>query len=193
MWCARQQAVMIERNYGKENNMSSSVRDILSSNMKHKEQVEAITGKAIRDKKVLAEVFEILKSGTDVEKGTAAEVMKFVSKDKPEMMLPYIDLLIEYMDYKAPRVKWGCPESIGNIAAKYPKQVEKAIPKLLENLKDKSTVVRWCAAYALTEIAKYNLGKQKEMVTIIQKLIKTEQNNGVRNVYVKALVKIEKQ
>lgn len=139
------------------------MRDILSMNMKHKEQVEIISEKAKRDKKVLAEIFEILKSGTDVEKGTAAEVMKFVSKDKPEMMLPYIDLLIEYIDYKAPRVKWGCPESIGNIAAKYPQQVEKAIPKLLENLKDKSTVVRWCAAYALTEIAKSNLGKQKEL------------------------------
>jgi len=173
--------------------MSSAVQDTLSSKMKHKEQVEIMSAKAKRDKKVLAELFQILKSGTDVEKGTAAEVMKFVSKDKPEMMIPYIDLLIEYIDYKAPRVKWGCPESIGNIAAKYPQQVEKAIPKLLENLKDKSTVVRWCAAYALTEIAKYNLGRQKDLVAIIQKLIKSEQNNGVRNVYIKALKEIENQ
>ena len=161
--------------------------------MKHKEQVEIISAKAKGDKNVLAEIFEILRTGTDVEKGTAAEVMKFVSKDKPEMMLPYIDLLIEYMDYKAPRVKWGCPESIGNIAARYPRQVEKAIPKLLGNLKDKSTVVRWCAAYALTEIAKYNLGKQKELAIKFHSLIKTEQNNGVRNVYVKALKEMEKQ
>lgn len=171
----------------------SSIQEILSSTMKHKEQVEIISEKAKGDKKILAEVFEILKSGSDVEKGTAAEVMKYVSKDKPELMLPYIELLIEYIDYKAPRVKWGCPESIGNIASKYPQQVGKAIPKLLGNLKDKSTVVRWCAAYALTEIAKYNLGKQMELVATIRKLIKTEQNNGVRNVYLKALKVIEKK
>ena len=172
--------------------MSTQIRDILSSKKKHKEQVEFVTGLAIKDKKVLTEVFDILQTGTDVEKGTAAEVMKFVSKEKPELMLPHIDLLIEYVDYKAPRVKWGCPESIGNIASKYPRQVEKAIPKLLGNLKDKSTVVRWCAAYALTEIAKSNKGKQKEFVATIHKLIKTEQNNGVRNVYLKAMKEIEK-
>jgi len=90
--------------------------------------------------------------------------MKSVSKDNPGSMLPYIDLLIEHIDYKAARVRWGYPESIGNIAQKYPVQVEKAIPKLLGNLKDRSTVVRWCAAYALAEIARYNTGKQRELV-----------------------------
>lgn len=93
-------------------------------------------------------------------------------------MLPYIDILIEYVDYKAPRVKWGCPEASGNLASKYPNQVERAIPKLLENLKDKSTVVRWCVAYALTEIAKYNSEKQAELVEIFLRLIATEQNTG---------------
>jgi HEAT repeat protein len=89
--------------------------------------------------------------------------------------------------YQAPRVRWGCPESLGYIAQKYPDQVGKAIPKLLENLNDKSTVVRWCAAFALAEIAKYNVAKQKELVELFQGLIQAEPNNGVRNVYVKAL------
>ncbi len=173
--------------------MSSQIHDILSSKSKHKEQVELITRLAIKDKKILAELLYILETGTDVDKGTAAEVMKFVSKEKPDMLFPYIDLLIKYIDYKAPRVRWGCPESIGNIASKYPQHVEKAIPKLLGNLKDKSTVVRWCAAYALTEIAKNHKGKQKELAGTIQKLIKIETNNGVRNVYIKAVKELEKR
>lgn len=171
--------------------MSSQIYEILSSKSKHKEQVELITRLAIKDKKVLAEVVDILETGTDVDKGTAAEVMKFVSKQKPEMLLPYINLLIKYIDYKAPRVRWGCPESIGHIASKYPQHVEKAIPKLLGNLEDKSTVVRWCAAYALTEIVKNHKGKQKELVGTIQKLIKIESNNGVRNVIIKAMKEVE--
>ena len=113
------------------------------------------------DKKLVAQLFELLKTGIDVEKVTAAEVTKFVSKDNSEMMVPYIDVLIEYIDYNAPRVKWGCPESLGNLAKKYPDKVEKVIPKLFENLKDKNTVIRWCAAYAITEIAKYNSKNKK--------------------------------
>jgi HEAT repeat protein len=165
----------------------------MSSTRKHKEQVTTLTELAIKDKKVLAQLFEVLRAGTDVEKGTAAEVMKFVSKECPDKVIPYVDLLIEYIDYKAPRVRWGCPESLGNIASKYPDKVEKAIPKLLGNLKDKSTVVRWCAAYALAEIAKHSHKKQEELVTVFNKLIKIEQNNGVRNVYIKALKEIDRQ
>jgi len=173
--------------------MASTVQEIISSKMKHKEQVAIMSQMAKGDNKVLARLFDILRTGTEVEKGTAAEVMKFVSKDNPDMLVPYIDLLVDYIDYKAPRVKWGCPEALGNMAPKYPNEVGRAIPKLLENLKDKSTVVRWCAAFALTEIAKYNSEKQKELVVIFHELIKTEHNNGVRNVFVKALKVIDKQ
>jgi hypothetical protein len=167
------------------------IEEILTSDKKHKEKVALITEIVKSDKKLLAQLFELLKTGSDVDRGTAAEVMKFVSKDCPEMIAPYIDVLIEFIDYKAPRVKWGCPESLGNLAKKYPEKVEKAIPKLQINAKDKSTVIRWCAAFALTEIAKYNSNRQKELVSIINDLVKTEQNNGVKNLYLKALKVIE--
>jgi vesicle coat complex subunit len=167
--------------------------DTIKSEKKHKEKVALLTEKVKEDKNLVAQLVELLKTGTDVEKGTCAEIMKFVSKDKPELMEPYIDTLIEYINYKAPRVKWGAPETIGNLAQRYPQKVEKAIPNLLKNTKDKSTVVRWCAAFALTEIAKYNSEKQKELVSIFNDLVKIEQNNGVKNLYLKSLKVIEKQ
>lgn len=173
--------------------MDNPLQEIMSSKMKHKEQVAVITVMVEGDEAALAQLFAILRTGSDVQKGTAAEVMKFVSKDAPDLMVPYINILIEYIDYKAPRVRWGCPEAIGNLASKYPHEVERAIPKLLGNLKDESTVVRWCATFALTEIAKYNMDNQNELARIFQELITTEQNNGVRNVYVKALKVIHKQ
>lgn len=176
----------------KLNSMKPIIQEILESDRKHKEKVGLITWAILSDIKLVDQLFKLLKKGNDVDKGTAAEVMKFISAEKPEMMLPYINLIIQYIDYKAPRVRWGCQESIGNIAKKYPAEVEKAIPKLFLNLKDKSTVVRWCAAFALTEIAKYNQVRQKELTAKFSELIKTEENNGVRNVFVKALKTIEK-
>ena len=172
--------------------MTKIIEEILASGKKHKDKVVLITKKVKSDKKLVSELFELLKTGTDVEKGTAAEVMKFVSQDNPEMIAPFIDVLIEYIDYEAPRVKWGCPESIGNLARTYPDITEKAIPKLFSNLRDKSIVVRWCAAFALSEIAKYNYKQQTKLVKKFKNLIKTEQNNGVKNVYLKALKEIDK-
>ena len=100
--------------------------------------------------------------------------------------------MVDFINYKTPKVKWGVPEAIGNIAQKYPSKVEKAIPFLLENTKENSTVVRWCAAFALTEIAKSNLKVREELRSRIEEIAKNEKNNGVKNVYLKALRIINK-
>lgn len=159
---------------------------------KPKELVAYLTESIEEDGKLYSQLVQILKSGSDVEKGTAADVMKHVSKGNPEIVVPYIEDMIGYINYKAPRVKWGVPEAIGNIAQKYPTKVEKAVPYLLLNTEEKSTVVRWCAAYALTEIIKSNPKIRKELVPKIEETLENEKNNGVRNIYLKALKTISK-
>jgi hypothetical protein len=115
-----------------------------------------------------------------------------VSKNDPIIVEPYIDELVEYVNHKANRVKWGIPETLGNLAEKCPKKVDKAVPNLLINTRDKSTVVRWCAAYALSKIALYNLDIQDELVKEIKDIVNRERNNGVKKVYLKTLKQIEK-
>jgi len=169
----------------------AKIAELLNSKKGHKIIVTEISDLINNDNSFL-ELMDSFRNGSDVDKGTLAEVMKFVSEKNPQLFLPFIDELIEYINYKAPRVKWGVPESIGHIAKKYPKEVEKGIPRLLINIRDESTVIRWCAAYALTEIAKYNKKVQNELVSRINGLIKIEENNGVKNIYLKGLKFIEK-
>ncbi len=131
-----------------------------------------------------------------VDKGACADAMKHISLKSPGLLAPYIDTLIRYVNYPLPRVRWGVPESIGNLAKDYPELVVNAIPSLLKNTtqdKTNGTVVRWCAAYALGEIAKNNPGTRADLVSIINDLIAKEQNNGVKNVYIKALKAINQQ
>ena len=161
---------------------------------KPKELVALLTESIIKDRALVSQLIDVLKDGNDVDKGTCADVMKHVSAERPEFFLPYLDVLISYINYKAPRVKWGVPESIGNIAKKYPKEAERAVPNLLKNtIEDKAntTVVRWCAAYALSEIARSS--KNKELIIKMENISKKEENNGVRNVYLKALRSINKE
>lgn len=97
---------------------------------KPKELVAYLTRSIEEDGKLFSQLVQILKSGSDVEKGMAADVMKHVSKGDPEIVVPYIEDLVGYINYKAPKVKWGVPEAIGNIAQKYPIEVEMAVPNL---------------------------------------------------------------
>lgn len=172
-----------------------NIENILQSNFKPKEKqlklVEALCSGAIADK----EFIEFFKSASYVDKGTCADVMKHVSEQKPEILAPYIDILVEYINHKAPRVKWGIPEAIGNLALKYPDEVAKAIPYLLRNTignETNTTVIRWCAAYSLSEIAKHSTKARNVLVPEMKKIIIKEKNNGVKNVYVKALKLLEK-
>lgn len=152
---------------------------------KPKELVAFITKNVVEDEKIVTQLIKILDSGSDVEKGTVADCMKHISAEKPEIVAPYVDVLINYVNHKVPRVKWGIQEAIGNIAKKYPLEAEKAIPNLLLNTKNKSIVVRWCAAYALTEIVKYNIEARNKFTPKLEEIANSEQNKGVRNVYFK--------
>jgi hypothetical protein len=66
------------------------------------------------------------------------------------------------------------------------------IPTLLKNVKEDSTVIRWCAAYALTEIVKNNPKTRKQLIPLFEEISKTEQNNGVQNVHQKVLKLLDK-
>jgi len=160
---------------------------------KPKELVIFLSEKVKKDKKLFNQLADGLKNGSKVEKGVCAEVMEYVTKDEPEFALPYIDTIIDYIDYDAPRVKWETSRVIGNVTQKFPNKVSKAISKLMLNTKDKGTVVRWSAAYGLTEIAKNNPKSQNELISKFSEIIKKEENNGVKNVYLKALKVIEKE
>ena len=109
------------------------INDILKLKLKPKEKqtklVEAICNSKIKDKEFIA----FFQSTSDVDKGTCAIVMKHISEEKPEILVPYIDILVEYINCRAPRVKWGIPEAIGNLAKSYPDKVVQAIPFLLKN------------------------------------------------------------
>jgi hypothetical protein len=174
----------------------TKIGEILQAKIKPKEKVTALV-EAIKNKKIPAHEFvEFFKAASDVEKGTCADVMKHVSEQNAGILVPYIDVLIPFINYKAPRVKWGIPEAIGNLAKKYPDKVVGAIPYLLKNTfenKINTTVIRWCAAFGLTEIAKNNPKTRKQLLPILAKIIKSEENNGVKNVYIKAVKVIGKE
>lgn len=174
----------------------TKIEEILQAKIKPKEKQTKLV-KAICQKDIpVKEFIEYFISASDVDKGNCADAMKHISASNPEILAPYIDALLPYVNYKLPRVKWGVPEAIGNMSKDYPGKAAKAIPYLLKNTTDdkiNTTVIKWCAAFALAEISQNNPETRKQLLPIFDKIIKSEKNSGVKNVYVKALKIIEKE
>lgn len=159
---------------------------------KPKELIVFISDKIVKEDRDFPQILKLLESGSKTERGIAADIIEQISMTKPELLKPHIKVLVGYINDRVPKVKWGIPEAIGNLAQKYPDETVEAVPKLLINAKDDSTVVKWCAAFALGEIAKNNLSIQDSLVLKITEIANAERNNGVRNVYLKAIKKIKK-
>lgn len=166
--------------------------EIRKSDKKPKELLISLSEKVKKDSSLLNDFSLCLKSGTSVEKGICMEVLEYTSQEKPELVITYIDDVIIYLNYDAPRVKWEAARVVANLASKYPEKAKKAVDALMLNTKDKGTVVRWSAAFALGEIAKHNKSVQQDLIKKIERLVVKEQNNGVKNVYLKALKVIKK-
>lgn len=170
-----------------------TIEQIFKSNKKPKEKIDLLAGNIKKTPKLIDELMDYFTVGTKAEKGSCFEVLKYVSESNPEIVLPHLDFVIKLINDKEPKIRWQTARVVGNMAQKFPDKVAKAVPKLLINTKDKGTVAKWCAAFALTEIAKNNTKLQKELVSKMHSILKAEKNNGVKNVYIKALKTIEKQ
>ena len=166
------------------------VEEILRSNIKPKEKQIKLVEAVLSNHIPIGEFITFFEAASDVDKGTCADAMKHISLAKPVLLEPYIHILIRYINYPAPRVKWGILETIGNMANDFPKQAAEAIPYLLVNTsndKKNTTVIKWCAAFALGEIAKYNPETRIYLLPIFNELINNEQNTGIKNIYRKAI------
>jgi hypothetical protein len=165
----------------------AKIEEIMKSKGTHKKKAALLAERVREDRKLASKVIECFKVGSVAEKGHCMEAMHYVSQDEPDIVLPYIDFIVDHFDDGGTRVKWEAAEIIHNVARKYPEKVTRAIPKLLASINDRSTVARWSVAYALTEIAKNNPGSRKELIPKFREILEKEKNHGVRNIYVKAL------
>lgn len=127
------------------------------------------------------------------DKATCIEAVEFATRKTPgianESLLAFVTTALADDE---PRVKWESAKVIGNIAALFPAGLERSVANLLTNAKNKGTVVRWAAAYALAEILKLKTSANKELLMEIEVLIGNEEDNGVKKKYLDALKKVKK-
>ncbi|MDD4663856.1 MAG: hypothetical protein PHD83_04235 [Caldisericia bacterium] len=172
------------------------IEEIIRSKKKPKEIQSDLLEGVLSEKLSMESLIEFFLSAKDKDKGTCADVFKHISAQKPSLLAPFINQLIQYINYPHPRVKWGVPEALGYLSKDYPDDTAVAILFLIKNTTDdplNTTVIRWCAAFALTEIAKNNASTQVQLLPFFEKKLQTEENNGVRNVYSKAIKLIQKK
>jgi hypothetical protein len=159
--------------------------------LKAKQKVEAISKMLLDGGVNLADVIEAAKSSTGSDKGTCIEAIEFATKARPEIAsLDCLKFVTDSLLDRAPRVKWESAKVIGNIARLYPDKLDKAIGNLLINSEFPGTVVRWSAAFALGEIVKLKLRRNKDLIPAVEAIVKREEDSAIEKIYQAALKQV---
>jgi len=168
-------------------------QDILADKtIKPKEKTELLSQLVLNTPAVIDELISFAKISKDSIKATVIESFEFATKQKPEIasksMLHFVS---QTLTEKAPRVKWESAKVIGNIAHLFSKQLEEAIKNLLVNTEHSGTVVRWSAAFALTQILKLKTSINKELIPAIESICEREEKNSIKKIYLEGFKKIK--
>ncbi len=158
---------------------------------KAKEKVEIISKWLLDGTLQLEELIVFAEQANDSHKGTCIEAVEFATRKNPTIVDEnFLEFVTTTLTDTAPRVKWESAKVVGNIAKLFPTKLTKPICNLLINAKHKGTVVRWSAAFALTEILKLNTKHNTKLLPTLNKICENEHANGVKKKYLEAIDKL---
>jgi HEAT repeat protein len=161
--------------------------------VKPKEKTEMLSQLVLNNPNILDDLIAFAKTSKDPIKATVIESFEFATKSKAEIATKsLLQFVSQTLTEKAPRVKWESAKVIGNIAHLFPKQLDEAIKNLLVNTEHTGTVVRWSAAFALSEIIKLKTAINTELIPAVESIIEREEKNSIKKIYLEGLKKVKK-
>lgn len=160
---------------------------------KGKEKVELLKNAILNGEILIEELISFASSSKDPVKADCIESLEFVTQNKPKILdQNAFESVVENLSSIAPRVKWESAKVIGNTAKHFPDHLENAIKKLIENTTHEGTVVRWSAAFALSEILNINDGFKNSLLEKLKEISEKEEKNSIKKIYQKAIKIAEK-
>lgn len=148
---------------------------------------------AISNKEILIEeIIDIRKTLKDSEIAFCMEAIEAVTNFNPEISnIEYLKFASSYIESKSNSLKRESSRVIGNIAIRYPNDLDKPIQSLLNNANDEGTVIRWSAAYALSKIITIPKYLNSDLLDKLKEISEKEEKNSIKNIYLKAFKKLK--
>jgi hypothetical protein len=158
--------------------------------LKAKAKVQTLSDWLLDNKISTNELLEYAASAKGAVKANCVEALEFATKHDPTIAdEKCFDFVSKTLAAEEPRVKWESAKVIGNVAHLFSKKLDEAIVNLLTNSEHPGTVVRWSAAFALGEIIKLKTKHNNELLPAIETIIKREEQNSIRKIYLEAIKK----
>ena len=171
-----------------------TIEDLLKDKeIKSKEKTTIISGWLLEKSLPVDELIAFAEHQKDAPKATCMEAAEYATKENPQIATESLfDFACVSLTQKAPKLKWESAKVIGNIAFLYPDKLKNAIQNLIDNTNHEGTVVRWSAAFALSEILKLQTTHNVDLLKTIETICENEEKNSIKKIYTAAIKKLGK-
>ena len=160
--------------------------------LKPKERTEQLSKLVSEYTISVAELIKFADTAKDPVKATCIESLEFATKiNAAGITEDQLVWVIGCLAEKAPRIKWEAAKVTGNVIHLYPAQIPQAVKNLLDNTESDGTVVRWSAAFALSQILKLKSNINDDLLPAVEAIIAREEKNSIKKIYLEALKKIK--
>lgn len=151
--------------------------------------ISVMNDKALKGTKKRAAIIELIVSGNLNCEQIEAISTEISNKGLSQLSSRYLLFAIPYIKSENNNCRREASRIVGNMAAQYPDMIEEAINPLLDNSSNEGTVIRRAAAYALSRIITTDRYAQSELYDKLTDISNKEEDNAIRNQYLKALKK----
>ena len=151
--------------------------------------ISVMNDKALKGTKKRAAIIELIVSGNLNCEQIEAISTEISNKGLSQLSSRYLLFAIPYIKSENNNCRREASRIVGNMAAQYPDMIEEAISPLLDNSSNEGIVIRWAAAYALSRIITTDRYAQSELYDKLTDISNKEEDNAIRNQYLKALKK----
>ena len=127
---------------------------------------------AMKDPKLIEKVAEALGGGSRRGRQNAAAIMSAIAKEKPELVVPYLDQLIDALNRPEARTRWECLDALTVLVEKDSRACDKAISDAEASLFDEeSGPVRLAALRFLCKIGSTTEARSEKTWPLIDEAI----------------------
>ena len=154
--------------------------------------ISVMNDKALKGTKKRAAIIELIVSGNLNCEQIEAISTEISNKGLSQLSSRYLLFAIPYIKSENNNCRREASRIVGNMAAQYPDMIEEVISPLLDNSSNEGTVIRRAAAYALSRIITTDRYAQSELYDKLTDISNKEEDNAIRNQYLKALKKASK-
>ena len=159
--------------------------------LKPKERTEQLSKLVLEHVVSVEELMKFAGKAKPPVKATCIESLEFATRTNPGIVTrDALDFVLNSLSDKAPRVKWESAKVTGNCIHLFPGKIDDAVKKLLDNTEDEGTVVRWSAAFALSQVLKMKTKINDQLIPAVEAIIEREEKNSIKKIYLDALKKI---